>query len=346
MLRFSSFLRCLAFATTAVFCTSGWLHAQDYRTRSRSKTPREAKQAAEAAMPVGQDYLKGRYLTVGLQLGAVQYRGDLAPRLFASAKKPLWGSTSGLQVTKRVHPYVTLRADLSWARLRGDDYFKANPFDAEERRRYLRNANFRNSLKELAVTAAIDVLPVDDWLMRPLLMPYALIGVGVFHHNPRVWLDGEWVNAAPLGTEGQHADNAAEKGYPTPYKRVQVSVPLGLGVRYRLTPQLELSGEATYRFTTTDYLDDVSGTFADPRDLSPEARRLVNRSAARSASGASRGLATLLGNDQQIQQMTLDGETYDYVPTFFQRGNARGTTSGNDGYVAFLIRLSYVLFSD
>ena len=251
-----------------------------------------------------------------------------------------------MQFTKRVHPQVILRGDLYWGRLQGDDFFKANPFDAQQRRQYLRNANFRNTLPALEITAAVDLLPnTDDWLTRPPLMPYLLAGVGVFHHNPKVRLAGEWIKAAPLGTEGQHAATAAEKGYPAPYKRIQLAVPLGIGLRYRLTSQLDLSAEASYRFTSTDYLDDVGGKFADPRDLTPAARRLVNRSADRSASGASRGLETLLGENQQIETINLDGESYRYFPSFFLKGNTRGTQRGNDGYVTFTVRLNYILFS-
>ena len=38
--------------------------------------------------------------------------------------------------------------------------------------------------------------------------------------------------------------------------------PLGVGIKYSLNEKINLGFELTYRFTTTDYLDDVSTTYA------------------------------------------------------------------------------------
>jgi hypothetical protein len=40
------------------------------------------------------------------------------------------------------------------------------------------------------------------------------------------------------------------------------SFPIGMGVKYNLTKNINLILEVAHRFTTTDYLDDVSTTFA------------------------------------------------------------------------------------
>ena len=41
-----------------------------------------------------------------------------------------------------------------------------------------------------------------------------------------------------------------------------VVFPIGFGVKYNLSPRTNLTFEITHRFTTTDYLDDVSTTYA------------------------------------------------------------------------------------
>ena len=38
-------------------------------------------------------------------------------------------------------------------------------------------------------------------------------------------------------------------------------VPVGFGVKYAISDKVNLSFEVNYRFTTTDYLDDVSTTY-------------------------------------------------------------------------------------
>ena len=63
----------------------------------------------------------------------------------------------------------------------------------------------------------------------------------------------------PLGTEGQGSE-----AYPgrKPYNNIAFCIPLGVGFKYNLNPSLNLGFEITYNFTTTDYLDDVSTTYA------------------------------------------------------------------------------------
>jgi hypothetical protein len=39
-------------------------------------------------------------------------------------------------------------------------------------------------------------------------------------------------------------------------------VPFGIGAKYALNEKLNVFAEETYRFTTTDYIDDVSTTYA------------------------------------------------------------------------------------
>lgn len=41
-------------------------------------------------------------------------------------------------------------------------------------------------------------------------------------------------------------------------------VPFGVGIKYNLTPSVNIGFEIVHRFTNTDYLDDVSDTYVDP----------------------------------------------------------------------------------
>ncbi len=42
-------------------------------------------------------------------------------------------------------------------------------------------------------------------------------------------------------------------------------VPIGVGVKYALNERMNLGFEVVYRYTTTDYLDDVSKTYVGVR---------------------------------------------------------------------------------
>ena len=42
---------------------------------------------------------------------------------------------------------------------------------------------------------------------------------------------------------------------------MSVCIPIGFGVKYAVTDKLNVSFEISHRFTTTDYIDDVSTTY-------------------------------------------------------------------------------------
>jgi hypothetical protein len=48
---------------------------------------------------------------------------------------------------------------------------------------------------------------------------------------------------------------------------VQVSIPFGVGIRYKLTEKIDLNVEIGLRKTFTDYIDDVSGYYVNVDEL-------------------------------------------------------------------------------
>ena len=63
---------------------------------------------------------------------------------------------------------------------------------------------------------------------------------------------------SPLGTEGQVGGYLGRKEYNT----MAICIPFGVGIKYSLSQKTNLTFEISNRFTTTDYLDDVSTTYA------------------------------------------------------------------------------------
>ena len=72
--------------------------------------------------------------------------------------------------------------------------------------------------------------------------------------NPTARIGGLTYKLQPLKTEGQKK----------PYSLNQIVIPLGIGVKMNITHHLSLSIEYGIRKTFTDFLDDVSGLYADP----------------------------------------------------------------------------------
>ncbi|MNE51174.1 hypothetical protein D3C80_1457890 [compost metagenome] len=97
--------------------------------------------------------------------------------------------------------------------------------------------------------------------------------------NPRADYNGTLVELQPLGTEGQGTD-LADRGK---YSRIQLGIPLAVGARLSLSPNIGLNIEYGIRFMFTDYLDDVGGyRYVDPVLLAaangPTSAALSNRS--------------------------------------------------------------------
>jgi hypothetical protein len=113
-------------------------------------------------------------------------------------------------------------------------------------------------------------------------------------------------------------------GYAQPYSLISVSAPLGIGVRYKLNHNFDLGLEIGYRFTMTDYLDDVGGFYADPADLGTQsalsvamANRTLERTAAYSGKDRTNGVINYLTSIGVYNPGSgVDPFTYSSVPGF------------------------------
>jgi hypothetical protein len=215
------------------------------------------------------DFSKSKkYLSFGGGGGISNYFGDLAPRSRRGSSDMGYTRTYlSAFYLHRIHPHITLRGAVSWMRLRGDDYSVADQAkpNGDDKGRFIRNLSFRNDIFEVSGVGIFELFPTDrGYLRRNFINPYGILGLSVFRHNPQTKTpvkNGEtskWVDLKPLGTEGQYT---GLPGTPRPYSLVQIGIPLGVGVRYRLLDKWDLSLEFCYRFVFTDYIDDVSGKY-------------------------------------------------------------------------------------
>ena len=128
-----------------------------------------------------------------------------------------------------------------------------------------RNLSFNSNIWELALQGDFNFfkfIPGDPYYG---FTPYITLGVGAFTYDPYAYLNGTKEYLRPLGTEGQQIGYNGRK----PYSTIAVCIPLGVGIKYNITDRLNLSFEIAHRFTTTDYLDDVSTTYIGASRFAP-----------------------------------------------------------------------------
>ena len=255
-------------------------------------------------------FLSAQDAEIGLQFGASGYSGDITPTSkFLSRGR----DHASLAIFGRIDMtrFFATRASFTYGKISGDDAL------AKSTGLQSRNLSFQSSLLELALVGEIN--PLGNNLTGRKFRPYFYGGVAVFHFKPETNYNGKLVALQPLGTEGQGMDGFGKK-----YRLTQLSIPLGVGARYRITERINLGFDIGIRKTFTDYLDDVSGTYVNYNDLSKE-------------NGA---VAAALGNRQG--ELLGNGNEPVLLPTGTQRGNALK----KDWYYSAGVTLSYQFFGN
>lgn len=278
------------------------------------------------------------YSAIGGGLCAMNYFGDIVPKdgigsFDLSFTRPQLSFT----YIRKFHPRFSVKGTFSWGRLQGDDYSSADPGDTESGIfRYARNLHFRNDIKELAGFIVVDLFENrGTYLKRPPLNPYAFLGFGVIHHNPKAKtpLDegGSWVSLKPLQTEERT------------YSLIQPIIPFGIGVTYAVNRNFNVAFEIGYRYTFTDYLDDVSGLYKDLSNFDdPLAARMSNRTG--------EATAAFTGETREPVIETLYGGTeiaegFDHeIARGVRGGEVRGNNSDNDVYIVYGFHVTYILY--
>lgn len=194
----------------------------------------------------------------GVTLGGAHYFGDLNTRVGLNRPKPAFG----LFFRKQFGNYIGLRIAAHYAQLGYSDIYSKNEYQK------VRNLSFNSNIWELAVQGDFNFFKFLPNTEDYLFTPYVTLGIGVFSYDPYAYLDGKKEFLRPLGTEGQTA-NPPYKGRKE-YGTMAICIPFGVGIKYNISEKLNLSFEVAQRFTNTDYLDDVSTTYANGKQTFPD----------------------------------------------------------------------------
>jgi len=269
---------------------------------------------------------KGYRIEYGVATGVSNYLGEIGGRekagrpFIADLKlaKTRWNETVFFKY--KFHQMFAAKLALNYLRIEGDDKLSTNPG-----RRY-RNLSFRNDIYDIESTL--------QWLIfdskKPVglyprsnvyLTAYLFAGIGVFHHNPKTLYQGSWIDLQPIKTEG------------VTYSRWGMCVPVGIGFYATINKRLRthrIGIEVNWRYTNTDYLDDISTTYKNPADLpSATAVALSNRNVEVTKQPA--GFAGNYG----WQGTDLNGAPINQAP--------RGNPNNKDSYISFNISYSTVI---
>lgn len=291
-----------------------------------------------------------QYTTVSFGVGTASYAGDLAPyrtpvnTLFKTMR---WNVNAAY--TKHFTPHLAARLGFTWAQIFSDDeYYNRGGLPSSSG--YVRNLHFRNNLKEFSAIGIYKF--IGDGRSpnrRSKFTPYIFAGIALLAHNPKAKVpdttsydryskNNRWIALQPLGTEGQ-----GQPGYAKPYSLVTYSIPFGLGFTWKINDQWNIGVEGGFRFTGSDYLDDVSTFFPNPDILKNDmARAMSNRTLER--------IAARTGNDRTSTVAKIVNPSDPSIDPFtsgplggWQQGDYRGNAARKDAYMLSSITVTYVL---
>jgi hypothetical protein len=201
---------------------------------------------------------------VGLSFGVANYYGDLQDKWFPSyGYKPV----GGIVYKYFMSPHVGIRFGVNYTNVTAADSLS----DVAANR--ARNLSFATNILEGNVGLELNLLPID--IDRMHVTPYVFAGIAVFYFNPYAQdPNGNKVYLKPLSTEGQGL-----AAYPDrkPYKLVQTAYPIGGGLKFLVGNVFVITPEIGFRYTNTDYLDDVSKSYVNLDTLMANKSKLATQ---------------------------------------------------------------------
>ncbi len=166
----------------------------------------------------------------------------------------------------RFSHYLAWRSSFDYIWLSGNDKWTQETF------RHNRNLNFRTPTYGLtsSIVVLFDIKKSRHGYKKSriggsgdvLFTPYAQIGIGGLYFSSKGKYQSSWHRLKPLCTEGETLVPTRKK-----YSSVQFTVPMGVGLRFKVADNWEVGIEYSQWLTFTDYLDDVSTTYIDENAL-------------------------------------------------------------------------------
>lgn len=236
-------------------------------------------------------------MEIGVNAGAAGYMGDLNP------KNPLdfSGPAFGAFVKANLDPYWVVGLHYNYGKIKAND---ANSSNADFRDR---NLNFSTPLNELSVQVDFNFFDYFAGGGTKRFTPYIYTGIGGVLFNPKATYQGQQYELRYYKTEGRA------------YKNYALSIPYGVGMKYRISDHFALLSQIGYRTAHTDYLDDVGDRYP---------------------------LVSVYGKVDASNPKTINLSDPSVLPEHYNPGGQRGDFVKHDTYLFLHIGISYTFLSD
>ena len=231
---------------------------------------------------------------LGGWVGGANYFGDLNTNWRLNRIHLAGGIGSRYNFNDR----LALRLGLNAGKISASDADSKNTYEQR------RNLSFRSIIADATLQFEFNFLPYVHGHREFYYTPYLFVGPSIYYYNPQAELDGTWYDLRDQGTEGQFRGEE--------YNPTQGAIAYGMGFKFDLSYRWSLNVELSGRKLFSDYIDDVSGNYADPRDIR-----------------AQRG------------QLAADLADRSIEPKIGQPGRQRGNGKKNDTYALLGIGIQY-----
>lgn len=182
-------------------------------------------------------------IEIGAFGGGSYYLGDINPAIHFSQMQLAYGGVARYNINNR----WAVKASFYHSKVKGDDT-KTNAIANRE-------LNFLTRINDISVVAEFNWFEYFTGSRKSFFTPYLFVGISYFMFKPQT-ISG--TDLQPLGTEGQNVGFDER----SPYALSGFAMPFGFGVKYSISRKIGLAFEWGMRKTFTDYIDDVSTTYA------------------------------------------------------------------------------------
>ena len=202
--------------------------------------------------------LKAQTWEFGAGAGGAGYMGDL------NTKNPVLvsGYSFSAFAKRNFNGYLSARLNYTFGKIAAADSNSNNQQFRD------RNLSFSTTLNEVSLIGEFNFMHYIPDAGKNKYSPYLFLGIASLNYSPTTIYNGAKYDLRAAQTEGEL------KPYPTS----TIAAIYGAGIKYNVTGKFTLGAELGYRLARTDFLDDVSGVYANKGSADDVSKALADRS--------------------------------------------------------------------
>lgn len=200
-------------------------------------------------------------IELGISGGGAGYIGELNQTDYLKFS----GLNGGAYLKLNLDPYWAVGFHYNYGKIKGYDLNSSNEYAQT------RALNFNTSLNELSLQTDFNFLEYFAGGGIKRFTPYVFTGVGLVFFSPT----GKYQIGAADEAQEYKLRFYQTEGQRNAYRGFALSIPYGVGAKFRLKDNWGLFTQIGYRTAFTDYLDDVSGRYPDPNAWPDDENRSI-----------------------------------------------------------------------